>query len=236
MKKPVIVLLSSKPWNTDLPELLFELHGFESRMMKELNEDTVSEIHQIAPDYIFVIHWSDLIPPVIYQDYETIVFHMTDLPYGRGGSPLQNLIQLGFEKTVVSALRCTDVIDGGDIYAKEALSLDGTAEEIFLKANRVMAEMIHYIIVNKPVPKPQQGKPVLFKRRHPADSCLSRCKTGDLNAWHTHIRMLDATGYPHAFIEFNGMLLEFRRASLRSDGLHADVLISKLTKSEGEIK
>jgi methionyl-tRNA formyltransferase len=37
--------------------------------------------------------------------------------------------------------------------------------------------------------------------------------------------MLDAEGYPHAFLEVHGMRLEFRRVSQRSDGLHADVRI-----------
>ena len=37
--------------------------------------------------------------------------------------------------------------------------------------------------------------------------------------------MLDAEGYPHAFLEINGMRLEFRRVSQRSDGLYADVKI-----------
>ncbi len=37
--------------------------------------------------------------------------------------------------------------------------------------------------------------------------------------------MLDADGYPHAFLEVNGMRLEFRRVCRRSDGLHADVTI-----------
>ena len=28
----------------------------------------------------------------IHENYKCIIFHMTDLPFGRGGSPLQNLI------------------------------------------------------------------------------------------------------------------------------------------------
>ena len=46
-----------------------------------------------------------------------------------------------------------------------------------------------------------------------------------MSSWYDQIRMLDAQGYPHAFIEFNGMRLEFRRVAQRSDGLHADVRI-----------
>ena len=39
------------------------------------------------------------------------------------------------------------------------------------------------------------------------------------------IRMLDADGYPHAFLEIQGIRLEFRRVSRRCDGLYADVRI-----------
>ncbi len=46
--------------------------------------------HQV--NKIFIPHWSYIILPEIYLNYECIVFHMTDLPYGRGGSPLQNLL------------------------------------------------------------------------------------------------------------------------------------------------
>ena len=46
-----------------------------------------------------------------------------------------------------------------------------------------------------------------------------------MSAWCDKIRMLDAEGYPHAFLEMHGMRLELRRVCQRSDGLHADVRI-----------
>ena len=70
-----------------------------------------------------------------------------------------------------------------------------------------------------------QGEPVLLIRRTPAQSNLARCPEGDLSSWYDQIRMLDAEGYPQAFLEAHGMRLEFRRVSQRSDGLHADVKI-----------
>jgi len=39
--------------------------------------------------------------------------------------------------------------------------------------------------------------------------------------------MLDAEGYPKAYIELDNVILEFRRAALYADGIHADVLIRK---------
>ena len=56
---------------------------------------------------------------------------MTDLPYGRGGSPLQNLIMMGKRNTKLTAFKCVKKLDSGPIYLKKKLSLDGNLEEIF---------------------------------------------------------------------------------------------------------
>ena len=52
-------------------------------------------LKKITPRYIFFLHWDWRVPHVIWQQHECVCFHMTDVPYGRGGSPLQNLILEG---------------------------------------------------------------------------------------------------------------------------------------------
>ena len=150
---------------------------------------------------------------------------MTDLPFGRGGSPLQNLIKNGFSETVISALACLEEIDSGDIFLKDKLSLHGSAEEIFIRANEIIKNMILKLISEEIIPKPQTGKATYFKRRTNRESDLLLCKNSDIDEWYDHIRMLDAEDYPFAFLEVNGMRIEFRRASKRSDGIYADVRI-----------
>ena len=44
--------------------------------------------------------------------------------------------------------------------------------------------------------------------------------------------MLDADGYPYAYLDVNGMRLEFRRVAERSDGLHADVRIAPIPQHQ----
>jgi methionyl-tRNA formyltransferase len=39
--------------------------------------------------------------------------------------------------------------------------------------------------------------------------------------------MLDADGYPHAFLEHAGLRYELRRASLYAGRIHADVIITE---------
>lgn len=174
---------------------------------------------------IFFYHWSFLIPPSVYDHHECVLFHMTDLPYGRGGSPLQNLIVRGLTETKMSALRVAEGLDTGDIYLKRSLSLHGTAREIFLRAGALMTEMTHAILQQRPVPTPQTGETTVFKRRKPADGDLN--PLSKLTKAYDFIRMLDADGYPPAFVETEHFRFEFSRASLHPDQIIADVRITK---------
>ncbi len=175
--------------------------------------------------HIFFPHWPWRIPEDTLKRFECVVFHMTDLPFGRGGSPLQNLIVRGIYETQLTALRAVDEIDAGPIYLKRPLSLHGSAEEIFLRSADLMLEMILTIWHERPQPIPQIGEPVIFKRRTPADSDISGLT--ELRQVFDYIRMLDAEGYPPAFIETGNLRLEFSRASLKPDAVLADVRITK---------
>ncbi len=180
---------------------------------KEKFNLTFLKKHQV--NKIFIPHWSYIIPAEIYLNYECIVFHMTDLPYGRGGSPLQNLIVRGHMETKISALRVVRELDAGPIYLKRDLSLTGTAEEIFIRGNKVIELMISEIISKNLEPKKQEGEIVKFKRRKPEDSDISAVE--DLRKTYNYIRMLDADGYPHAFLETSKLKFEFTKANFNTD-------------------
>ena len=224
-KKHPILVLSSRPWNSDLSERLRQRLAREIIQITSPSQLNLESIIAIDPEWIFVPHWSHWIPESIWGRWPTVIFHMTDLPYGRGGSPLQNLIHRGHNQTMLTALRCSSEFDCGDIYLKRPLNLYGTAEEIFIRADGLIEHMIEYIVHEDPVASPQKGEPVVFNRRTPDQSNLASCPDSDVAAWYDLIRMLDADGYPHAFLEAHGMRLEFRRVSQRSDGLYADVRI-----------
>ena len=229
-----LVLLSNRPWNAALSERLRASLRQPVHTISHPDELRLEELLSLDPEWIFVPHWSHLIPKEIWNRWPTVIFHLTDPPYGRGGSPLQNLIQRGHNSTMLTALRCTAELDAGAIYGKEPLDLLGTAEEIFIRADVLIEAMIERVVRECPDPQPQQGEPVLFKRRRPEESNLSHCRAGDLAACYDQIRMLDADGYPHAFLEVNGLRLEFRRVSRRSDGLHADVVIKSISSGSSD--
>lgn len=229
-----LLLLSDRPWNAALSERLRASLRRPVHTISHPDKLRLEKLLSLDPEWIFVPHWSHLIPKEVWSRWPTVIFHMTDLPYGRGGSPLQNLIQRGHSSTMLSALRCTAELDAGPIYGKEPLGLLGTAEEIFIRADGLMEAMIEGIVRNRPNPQPQQGEPELFSRRKPEQSNLGHCPVGDLSACYDQIRMLDAEGYPHAFLEAHGLRLEFRRVNRRSDGLHADVVIKSISSSSSD--
>jgi methionyl-tRNA formyltransferase len=67
---------------------------------------------------------------------------MTDVPYGRGGSPLQNLILDGQTSTMVTALRMVEEMDAEPVYDKRPMILGGRAEDIYLLAGELCWQMI----------------------------------------------------------------------------------------------
>lgn len=221
------LILSSKGWNVDLVERL-KLHAPESNWhyISRKEDFNIETLERIKPDKVFIPHWSYIIPESIFLKFDCVVFHMTDLPYGRGGSPLQNLIANGLEYTKISAIKIIKKLDAGPIYLKSDLSLYGTAEEIFIRANNVIFNMINKINDEVPNLIEQEGKITTFKRRTPKMSSIEDLK--ELEAIFNHIRMLDADGYPHAYLETQSLKLEFTRASLKADNsIIADVRITK---------
>lgn len=223
------VVATIKDWNINNFHRLASESGDDWWLITNRNDLTLGHMNALNPRCIFFPHWSWIIPKEIYSNFECIVFHMTDLPFGRGGSPLQNLITRGIYETKISAIKVVEELDAGAIYLKQNLSLHGNAEEIFIRASDIVFDMIKYIVENKPSAREQEGKPVMFKRRISAESMLPDVR--DLNKVFDWIRMLDAEDYPKAFIETENLRLEFSRVSLKSGYIVADVKITPKEES-----
>ncbi|MCM8774882.1 MAG: methionyl-tRNA formyltransferase [Candidatus Omnitrophica bacterium] len=218
------VIAASKIWKPGMIGELRKLSRGEFILLTKRKQLTAPRLKALRPRYIFFPHWSFFIPPEVYTEFECVIFHMTDVPFGRGGTPLQNLITRGIRKTKISAIRATGKIDAGDVYLKRNLSLKGTAQQIYERATRIILQMILEIIRNNPKPLPQKGKAVWFRRRIPAESNIQNLKT--LKSVYDFIRMLDAEGYPHAFLESRHLRFEFTRAILKKNQVESKVTIT----------
>ena len=210
------IIVSEKSWNQNLVKELTETcHSYNWICINQKSNFTTKFLKQFDIEKIFIPHWSYIINDEIYDSYECIVFHMTDLPFGRGGSPLQNLISRGIYHTKISALKVNKGIDTGDIYIKKDLDLNGSATEIFRRGNLIIMEMIISILENKNKPTPQKGKVTMFKRRKPHQSNIIELET--LQKVYDYIRMLDADGYPKAYLENKFLKFEFNDANFKNE-------------------
>jgi len=220
------ILLTNKSWHDELFLILKRRINENWIRLSTIEEFNFNKIKSLEPSKIFIPHWSHIISSEIFSTFECIVFHMTDLPFGRGGSPLQNLIANGFSSTKISALKVESGIDDGPIYLKKELELNGKASEIFERSSPIIMEMIAEIIDNDLLPKPQDGAVTIFKRRKPYQSNILEIK--DIQQLYDHIRMLDCEGYPKAYFETENFKIEFNNADLKNNNeLTANVRITK---------
>lgn len=219
------IIASAKNWHFRQYELVSrQLEGSWRWVDSPEALSQVLELEQ--PRYIFFLHWSWKVPEHTWSRYECVCFHMSDVPYGRGGSPLQNLIALGHKNTKLTALRMEAEVDAGPVYAKKPLSLEGRAEDIYLRAGELSFEIIRHIIQTEPLPTPQEGEVVTFTRRAPDQSKLPL--EGSLETFYDHVRMLDAEGYPAAFLEYGAFRLNFSEGKIENGKLHVKATVSTL--------
>lgn len=229
-----IVIATIKSWNVERAKVLQEKYAgiHEIVIYTKKEEFTIENVKVFEPDYILMPHWSYIVPDEITKNWNCVVFHMTDLPYGRGGSPLQNLIVRGHKETKISAIKVTSTIDGGPVYMKKPLTLEGSAQEIFVRCSDVIfGEMIPKFLEEQLVPVEQTGAPVLFKRRTEKDGEIT--SDMELDKIYDYIRMLDAEGYPRAYIEFGEYRLSFENAVLSESGdiVEAKVIFNKRSEA-----
>ncbi|CVK21896.1 Methionyl-tRNA formyltransferase [Sporomusa paucivorans] len=223
-KNMLNIIVSNKKWHKNyINEIETQTNATIIYIDNELLL-TYENLKKYSPKYVFFPHWSNIISEEIYKNFECVIFHMTDLPFGRGGSPLQNLIARGIYETKLAALRCEKELDAGDIYLKMPLSLQGAAEEIYLRAADLTKDMMIEIINKNLQPKKQEGEVVTFERRKPEDGDIGNLQ--DLQKIFDYIRMLDADSYPRAFLSTENLHLEFERATLKHGYIKADVKIA----------
>ena len=223
--KETYVIVTIRKWHLKNFEKKCKSWPGEWILVNNAEELTYDYLSKLNPRFIFFPHWSKKVSDDIIKNFECVCFHETDLPYGRGGSPIQNLILRGFESTKISAIKMTDKLDAGPIYLKKDLSLVGIAEEIYIRSSNIIFDMIKEIVKAEPIPKNQIGEPVFFKRRTPDESLISE-KIETIEELFDFIRMLDAEDYPKANIIYNNFKMEISNPSLKTDKLVGNIMIT----------
>ena len=220
-----ILFVSSKKWfflNKDVKKLIKKKNIYKITDKKKLNLKNISKIN---PTKIFFPHWSYRVPDKILKKFECICFHTAPLPYGRGGSPIQNLIIRKFKKAPVCAIKMTNKIDSGPIYSKKNISLNGSLNKIFERISNAILFMITKIIKNKIIPKHQSGKPLYFKRINEKKSIINQFEK--LDSVYDKIRMLDSDEYPNAYYKFGNTIIKLQGAKTKKNYILCNAKIFK---------
>lgn len=175
-------------------------------------------------------HWSWKIPSEVLKKFVCIGFHPTDLPFGRGGSPFQNLIRYGINETVVTSFLICEQMDAGDILHKSILKIPQTNIQSMLELySNVIEVHVRILMESSVTPRKQVGEVINFSRIN--DNFLDFEKM-EINQIFDEIRMVDGVGYKPARIEHTNHTLFFSDALLENGSLTAKVTVVKKVTNE----
>ena len=154
-------------------------------------------------DYIFVLGFTKILPDYFLQKNNLImVIHESNLPKGKGFSPVQWQILKNQNKIPICLIEANETVDSGPILAKSSFNLEGNElnEEIRLKQAVATIKIIKKFLKKFPnfSQKKQVGLPTFYKRRYPKDSLLDPNKSLKNNF--NLLRIADNLNYPAYFI------------------------------------
>jgi methionyl-tRNA formyltransferase len=205
-----VIFCGYRDWAIEIVDFISNHHRVNTCMVINSNTEFNEKIGNIEPqsvDIIIFIGWSWLITDDVTSKFLCLGIHPSDLPWYRGGSPLQHQIINGIKKTQISLMTLSNTkIDGGDIWMKHDLSLDGKNMKEVLK-NLTISSIV---LLTKffdvfPILSPELqdiSKGSYFKRRKPEDSRLELedFKKKSLIEIYDFIRSL-TDPYPNAYLE-----------------------------------
>ena len=163
-------------------------------------------------DFLFLISCHEIIGREVRARYRhNLVIHASDLPKGRGWSPMAWEVLAGADSITVSLLNAEDAVDSGDIWQKRHFALDGTEllADLNGKLFDIELELMDWALANgdSSTPEPQKGKPSHWPKRTPADSEID--PTAPLIESFDTIRIADPERFP-AFFHLRGATYSIR--------------------------
>jgi methionyl-tRNA formyltransferase len=153
-------------------------------------------------DFLFLISCHQIIGADVRSKFRyTLVIHASDLPKGRGWSPIAWEVLDGAEAITVSLLDAGDSVDSGDIWQKRSFALDGSEllGELNARLFDIELELMDWALDNcdSTQPQEQSGEPTFWPRRTPADSEIDPQKP--LAESFDKIRVADPDRFPAHF-------------------------------------
>jgi methionyl-tRNA formyltransferase len=126
-------------------------------------------------DLLLLVSCTEVIEAEIREKYRrTLVIHESDLPRGRGWSPMAWQILDGLNEVVISLIEAGERVDTGPILRQETVEFEGHELSDELNTVRDMARLrlARWAVENfETAPQfHQSGEPTYYARRRPEDS------------------------------------------------------------------
>ena len=165
------------------------------------------EAHELpVADFCFCLSFSKLVSNEVRQLFtHTLVVHESDLPQGKGWSPLTWQILGGEDRIPVTLFEAADDVDSGQIYAQTWVAFEGheLIDELRAAQAKATRDLCYWFVDHYPESAvqggEQQGEESFYARRRPEDSRLDPNKT--IAEQFNLLRVVDNTRYP-AFFEW----------------------------------
>lgn len=200
----ITIVTDDISWMNDyIQELIEQLvkRGYNVNWLHDVNFIEQGEV-------VFFLGCGQIVPSgILEKNKHNLVVHESDLPWGKGWSPLTWQILEGKNDIPIVLFEAAEKVDSGVIYLKETMHFTGTelVEELrATQADTTFKLCLEFIdnypdIIDKAVS--QEGESSYYRRRTPEDSRLDPDKT--IREQFDLLRVVDNKRYP-AFFELNG--------------------------------
>ncbi len=152
-------------------------------------------------DILFLLSCDRIISSKTLSKHKhNIVIHESDLPLGKGWSPLSWQVESSCNEIPVTLFEATEELDSGHWYLKDKICLDGDelVDDIREKQARKTLALIERFLANYPLPAhPQKGEESLYPKRTIKDQELDINST--IAAQFNLLRVCDNERYPAHF-------------------------------------
>lgn len=159
-------------------------------------------------DLCFYLSYKRIVSRFILAKHENnLVVHESDLPKGRGWSPLTWQILEGKQQIPVTLFEASETVDSGPIYLQEWIHLNGNelVEDLRFLQAKVTCHLCRRFVASYPdildCARLQKGEPTYYRRRTPVDSQVDPDKT--IRSQFNLFRVADNQLYP-VWFEIDG--------------------------------
>lgn len=155
-------------------------------------------------DFLFLLSYWGIVPSAVLDRYlHSLVVHASDLPNGRGWSPMTWAILEGRSRFPICLLEADEKVDRGDIYFRDEMMLSGHElinewrQTIASKTTELCLRFVHDYPDVLATRERQLEAGTYYPRRTPADSQLDPSKT--IEQLFNQLRVADNSAYPAYF-------------------------------------